>query len=289
MCERQKVNARDVFISHSSGNKSSHARPLEEALASHGVSAWVDEGMIEPGDSLVDTIGDGLRLATAVVVMVTEEFLESRWALRELASATARMVRTDETRVIPVLDVPPSTWFDAAPLLEDLLWLSWTEGATDVASRIAGVFRRDPAVEWAHNHPPTYTGLVWTRVTSVHEGPHRITLRWGPYTRVVDVELGRSRPVSLVHHKTSADSVTLHVTVDQPAIVTFGHGPAPDARPYAQGIDEGWTRAAGMSISTPAQLGDLPYPTERSRLASLLGVPPSVRGKPPFPPHASSQ
>ncbi len=75
---------------------------------------------------------------------------------------------------------------------------------------------------------------------------HRLTARWGPYFRHVEVPALGLDPVSFVHHKTQPDAHTLHVSVDPPAIVTFGQGAAPD-RPGLS-IDEGWQRAAGWSF-----------------------------------------
>lgn len=83
---------------------------------------------------------------------------------------------------------------------------------------IAKLFKRTPANEWAHNHPRDYRGLVWVRCTpATWDDKHAtLTLRWGPYVRTVHLAFSEGMPVSLVHHKTNSDSVTLHASIRRP-------------------------------------------------------------------------
>ena len=50
----------DVFISHASEDKEAIARPLAEALRSHGLRVWYDEFALRPGNSLRESIDRGL-------------------------------------------------------------------------------------------------------------------------------------------------------------------------------------------------------------------------------------
>jgi hypothetical protein len=243
--------ARDVFIGHAGPDKAAFATPLVRALGRHALSCWIDGAQIEAGDSLLNAINEGLASARCVAVVITERFMErSRpWPERELNAATHREIRSGQTIVIPVLAVPESEWFDRYPLMADKLYLPWSLGPDGVAARIAARFPRAPSRDWHCNHPEDHVGHVWMRVNASHarmRHDHRLTARWGPYVRHVELPALGPDPVSLVHHKTAPDAVMLHVEIDPPAIVTFGQGPPPDAP--GLNIDEGWTRSAGWNF-----------------------------------------
>lgn len=262
--------SRDVFICHASPDKATYARPLAASLSSQGVSSWLDEAVLEPGDSITDAINDGLRLASYVVVVVTPELLRRTWPRKELNAAFMREIRLGQVVIIPVLAAEPDDWADAFPLLADKLYLSWPDGPDEVAREIARRFRRGPATDWVFEHPRKYVGPVWTRCTPTTLAPHRLTIRWGPLLRTVELTPGELSSISLVHHKIDADQVPLHVSVEPAAIVTVGQGPAPDAVPAAVNIDEGWVRSAGAPITVEKPPTGTSLPRERSALADQL-------------------
>lgn len=244
--------ARDVFLCHASPDKTPYVRPLAEELGRRAVSCWVDEAMIDTGDSIIDALNDGLQLSRYVLVMVTPNLLARRWPRRELNAALWKEVRTGRTVIIPVLAVPDDAWADAFPLLADKLHLRWDEGPPAVADAVAARFDRRPAADWAYEHPRDWTGPVWIRCNPVVDERHVLTLRWGPYLREVVHDPAGSERWSMIHHKIHRDRVTLHVHSEPPAVVTFGQGPSPDVAPNAFNIDEGWTRASGVEIDEAA-------------------------------------
>jgi hypothetical protein len=232
---------RDVFLCHAHYDKSEYARPLAAALGWRGVSCWVDEAQIGPGDSIIEAVSEGLENARYVVVLITERFLARNWTQKELNSALSREIRTGVPIVIPVVSIPHGEFAHRYPLLADKLSLRWSEGPDAIAAKIAARFDRAPAAEWHYVHPTDYVGLVWTRVVPTEPGrTHKVTLRWGPYIKTTRFKA--DSPVSLVHHKTNSDNIMLHVSVEPEAIVTFGQGAAPDEG--QTNIDEGWTRTA---------------------------------------------
>ncbi|MGH9089758.1 MAG: toll/interleukin-1 receptor domain-containing protein [Acidimicrobiales bacterium] len=265
--------SRDVFICHASADKKTVVEPLASALSRRSVSCWVDQAEIKAGESIIDAIEDGIRLSTFVVVIVTEPFLDRPWPRKEMNAAFAREVRLNSTVIIPVLDVSQERWEESAPLQADKKCLAWSDGVEAVADGIAKRFDRTPAIDWAHNHPERWVGLVWLRVNApdMADGDSLdLTLRWGPYLRRLTYTRTNDGPRSFVHHKTNADSVTLHVHCSHPAIVTFGTGAAPDPVPNAENIDEWWTRAAGIEVNTPSVPANLPLPGGRRELAEIL-------------------
>ncbi len=238
--------ARDVFICHAHLDKVTHVRPLVSALNLKAISCWVDEAELLPGMSLIDSINEGLASAQFVIVVITENFLQRNWTQRELNAALSREIRTGSVVVLPILAVDSDTYTQRYPLLDDEVRLDWSEGVDPLASRIAGLFLRQPANEWYYNHPQDHVGLVWVRVLprAVMLGrEHSMTLRWGPYIRQVDFTPESAGPISFLHHKTNPDVVTLHAQIEPASVVTFGQGIPPD-QPSVN-IDEGWTRTSG--------------------------------------------
>ena len=237
---------RDIFLCHAHLDKVTHARPLVAALNKRGISCWVDEAELLPGVSLIDAVNDGLATARFVLVIITENFLQRNWTQRELNAALSREIRMGTVVVIPILATDPDAYIKRYPLLEDKIYLGWSTGVESLADKIAGMFGREPATEWHHDHPRDHVGLVWVRVlpsTDMLGREHSMTLRWGPYIRQVRFTPQQAIPISFLHHKTNPDVVTLHVQIEPQSIVTFGQGVPPDQPPV--NIDEGWTRTSG--------------------------------------------
>ncbi|GAA0251808.1 hypothetical protein GCM10010492_60290 [Saccharothrix mutabilis subsp. mutabilis] len=238
------MHGRDVFICHAGADKISHARPLYNELNRHGLSCWIDEAEIRPGDDIVQKVGVGLINARYVLVIVTENFMGRDWTETELNAALAREINSGATAVIAVLDVDLNSFATRYPLLAHKLHVKWSEGPESIAYKINSLFSREPAQEWHCNHPREYVGMVWIRLVPAAENAgsqHQVTLRWGPFQRLVDIP-ANAMPSSLAHHKTKPDSVTLHASVSPAAVLNFGCGRPPDAR-YIN-IDEGWTRSS---------------------------------------------
>lgn len=246
---RADAAGRDVFICHAHVDKDCFARPLAAALAKEGISCWVDEAQILPGDSLFKAINAGLSGARQVVVLLTEAFLGRAWTERELEAATSLELDAGHTLVVPVLAVPRTVFIGRYPLLAGKLAVDWQEGPKRIAELLAQRFGRQPARDWVVDHPQSYIGPIWTRLTPAAgrwSTPHQVALRWGPFIWRGEVR-PTDEPVSLTHHKERPDQAPLHVEVNPPAIVTVGQGRAPDAA--TQSIEEGWTRAAGWAFS----------------------------------------
>ena len=74
----------DVFISHASEDKESIVEPLMQVLEENGVSCWYDDNNIGWGDSLIDSINNGLKKSQYVLVVLSETFLTKGWVRAEL-------------------------------------------------------------------------------------------------------------------------------------------------------------------------------------------------------------
>jgi len=119
-------DAPKVFVSHASADKERFVLQFAARLREKGIDAWVDKWEMLPGDSLVDKIfEEGLKGATAVIVVLSEHSVQSKWVREELnASFVARIGRG--TRIIPVI-------LDNAPVPEALKATLW-ERIGDVSS-----------------------------------------------------------------------------------------------------------------------------------------------------------
>jgi 2-deoxy-D-gluconate 3-dehydrogenase len=92
-----------AFISHSSKYKDAFVLGFARRLREAAVDAWVDLWEMLPGDSLAQKIfEEGLGGADAVIAVVSENSVESRWVAEELNTAKVLQIE-DEVRLVPVL------------------------------------------------------------------------------------------------------------------------------------------------------------------------------------------
>ncbi|KVW33721.1 hypothetical protein WK94_31405 [Burkholderia ubonensis] len=109
-----------VFVSHASEDKQRFVIPFATALRERGIDAWVDRWEMLPGDSLVDKIfEEGLKEATAVVIVLSKISVAKPWVREELNTAVVKRIQKG-TKIIPVVlegcGVPEA--------LQSLLWES---------------------------------------------------------------------------------------------------------------------------------------------------------------------
>lgn len=92
-----------VFISHANEDKRRFVLGFAERLRERGIDAWVDQWEILPGDSLVDKIfEDGIKAATAIIVIISHFSIEKRWVREELNAAFIKRLEGN-CRLIPVI------------------------------------------------------------------------------------------------------------------------------------------------------------------------------------------
>ncbi len=91
-----------VFISHSHKDKP-FATQLLEALQAAGIEVWIDEMEILPGDNIVKKIDQGLSTSDAIIVLLSKDFVSSKWAMQELSVFTAKSISEQDIRILPIL------------------------------------------------------------------------------------------------------------------------------------------------------------------------------------------
>jgi len=92
-----------VFISHASEDKDRFVTEFAIRLRSKGVDAWLDKWEMLPGDSLVDKIfEEGLKEASAVIVILSSYSIEKPWVREELNASIVNKINKG-TKLIPVV------------------------------------------------------------------------------------------------------------------------------------------------------------------------------------------
>jgi hypothetical protein len=91
-----------IFISHASEDKQLVARPLAKQLTEHGISVWYDEYELKLGDSLLNSINNGLRDSNYGIVILSPNFFNKNWPKYELESLTTLERSYSRKIVLPI-------------------------------------------------------------------------------------------------------------------------------------------------------------------------------------------
>ena len=82
--------AYDVFISHASEDKISYVDGLVEALRTKGIKVWYDKNQIAWGNSIRQSIDDGLRKSKFAIIVLSEHYMRKYWTNREFNAIFAK-------------------------------------------------------------------------------------------------------------------------------------------------------------------------------------------------------
>ncbi|WP_084696010.1 toll/interleukin-1 receptor domain-containing protein [Arenimonas donghaensis] len=91
-----------VFISYSHQDKD-FVDKLAVQLVRQNVHVWVDRWELSVGDSLIDRIQDAVDGASALLVVLSPESVQSEWCKRELSAGLLRELEEKRVVVMPVL------------------------------------------------------------------------------------------------------------------------------------------------------------------------------------------
>ena len=92
----------DLFVCHCS---SDHAfvNWLARELGKKGIKAWVDEGEILVGDSLIERIQKGISKTKYFAAVLSKNSVKSRWVTKELEMAIAKEFEEGRVVILPVI------------------------------------------------------------------------------------------------------------------------------------------------------------------------------------------
>jgi hypothetical protein len=115
-----------IFVSHSSADIVVAER-VSNALRALNYPVWYAEWRIEPGDSIVERIEDGLAQNDTLVILLSKSSVESAWVRRELSSAIMTQLSEQAVTIVPVL-IEPCT---IPPSLVDIKYVDLTKDFED--------------------------------------------------------------------------------------------------------------------------------------------------------------
>src|SRR5580704_6672788 len=124
----------DLFIAHASEDKEVFVRPLAGALRELGMSVWLDEFTLRPGDSISRSIDKGILGSLCGLVVISPKFIEKNWPEYELRGLTTREM-SGSCVIIPVwYAVDQSAVETFSPSLAEKLALKASEASVSRAS-----------------------------------------------------------------------------------------------------------------------------------------------------------
>lgn len=91
-----------AFICHASADKA-FARQLYADLRKFGIQVWLDEQEISVGDSLFESIDDGLRTSDYTIVVLSKTALARPWVKKEIAASFNMEVEANRKKILPAL------------------------------------------------------------------------------------------------------------------------------------------------------------------------------------------
>lgn len=110
----------DAFICHSSDDKSEFVEPLVRELNRKGHLVWYDDDEIEIGDSIRESIDEGLSRAYCGVVVLSDSFFDKDWTQRELNGLTSQDVDKNYPVLLPIwYQIDKDTVMEHSPPLAD--------------------------------------------------------------------------------------------------------------------------------------------------------------------------
>ena len=141
----------DAFISHASEDKERFVRPLAHALSALGAKVWYDEFSLKLGDSLSESIDNGLANSRFGIVVLSPAFISKPWPKRELQGLVAREIDGQST-ILPVWhEVSRKDVLNFSPPLADKLAADTAnKSAEEIALQVLSVIRPDIAGTTPH-------------------------------------------------------------------------------------------------------------------------------------------
>ena len=121
----------DFFISHAWEDKEAVAKPLADALIAKGAKVWLDKYEMTVGDSLRQSIDDGLAHSRYGIVILSEIYFKKFWTGKELNGLFAK--QEDGKKVIlPVWhNIPKDKVKEYSPILADMFALKTADFTID--------------------------------------------------------------------------------------------------------------------------------------------------------------
>lgn len=121
----------DFFISHAFEDKETVAEPLAKALINKGASVWLDKFAMSVGDSLRQSIDEGLAHSRYGIVILSEIYFKKFWTGKELNGLFAKQ-EDGQKVILPIWhNVSKDVVKQYSPILADMLALKTADFTID--------------------------------------------------------------------------------------------------------------------------------------------------------------
>lgn len=131
-----KAKIKKVFLSYSWNDKEK-ATLIANRLIESGIDVWLDEWSIKVGDSLVSRINEGVKNSTHMIILVSNNYLKSKWGHKELQSALIKEAEQKKTFIIPVV-IDDMAKNNIPLVLSDRIFLDMTQ---DIETALSSLIR----------------------------------------------------------------------------------------------------------------------------------------------------
>ena len=91
-----------VFLSHNSKDKP-FVRKLAARLGDEGIVVWLDEAVLNIGDSLIDKISEAIQDMDFVAAVISQNSIASSWVQKELSLAMSKEIDGRGVVVLPIV------------------------------------------------------------------------------------------------------------------------------------------------------------------------------------------
>ena len=135
-----------MFISYNRRASSDHVTTVRQKVIDAGRIPWVDTGGIGAGDTLTNEIFSALTMCDTVIPMITKEYTESIWCLRELLFTKCQETK----RLIPVLYVGHQALENKTAgkwLWAQISVVKYLQGNDEGMASLVGSLRQEPPPE----------------------------------------------------------------------------------------------------------------------------------------------
>ncbi|ETR73095.1 MAG: hypothetical protein OMM_01224 [Candidatus Magnetoglobus multicellularis str. Araruama] len=133
---------KSIFISHSNKDKEI-ARKISADLQARGIRIWLDEAEIKIGDSLIQKISEAIKTTDFILVLLTENSVNSVWVQKEIKTALNREIESKQKYLLPVVVGNP----ELPSFLMDRLYVNLDESYEEGISSIVNTVNRQSPVD----------------------------------------------------------------------------------------------------------------------------------------------
>ncbi len=160
----------DIFISHASEDKSAFVDLLAKKLATANVSVWYDTYSLRLGDSLTESIQNGLKNSRYAIVVLSHNFFAKKWPVQELNALLHLKGTANQTIIIPIwYKIGIEEVLNYSPFVADIVAIDHKLGMRYIVKKIVDHIQPQlTSIQHADNHlkllgysPPKITDEWW--------------------------------------------------------------------------------------------------------------------------------